>query len=680
MSAKSWGGLMLACAVSAGAAALRAGDPPTPVPPSATNAAPSELDIARQALRDGLWQVARTHAEKVSGDVGRLVVLESFANEGRWSDVRTELEKVERPEGNPAFGYYAAVCDGRLSEALEFLRMGGSEAGQAESKMLEADLCVKGGRLPDARRLWAEVVAMTNAGERAFALASVNLGDEQAMRRAYRRTLFLPRKRMVGLRLGRALLDRDETREEGARLVRAIVADSPDTDGACDAFVALAASEIAARRWKDAVGTLSEATEIWQDAVRRADVHEYRGEALFRLCRYDEARAAFVRARDLAADDETRARAILKEGDALAELGRGEESMARYRTVIERYAGTQTAIALRRIVRLREREEEGREAYRGYRFDEAMKAFAEVAREDPDRSARMAYYRVLCLYGLRQDAEAVAEARALAEGCPDESVRANALLWLAKSTYNRGEWRDAAMRFSAFVEMRPNDAYAPEALLWAARAAYFANDFSLAIQAVTRLVERYSEASVVPPALVVQAEALIEQARFGEAILVLDRAASSERASRAERQKARLLKADALFAMGADNPARYQLALKAYRAVIDDEALAPGERLTVAFKIGRTLEKLRRPEEATDQYYSQVILAYRDGRAHGERFGSDGEATFVRAAFRLADGFEAHGRDYQAVGVLKLVVESGIPASREAEKRIERISKKGMFL
>lgn len=642
--------------------------------------APSDLAVARQALRDGLWQVARTHAEKVGGDVGRLIVLESYASENRWEDVSEELENVPHSSTNAAYGYYVAVCDGRIPEAIALLQANGSEAGVAEAKMLEADLQVKNDNLSAAKQLWTEVIAISNVSERAFALASINLGDAKVLRKAYLKTISVPLKRVVGLRLGRALLNSSETQEEGAKLIRALVADNPDADGACEAFLSLVAAEVSDKKWKEAEKTVGEAIEIWPDAVRRADVHEYRGEALFHLGRFDESRAAFVRAEELAADDASRARAVLRQGDALAELGRGEESMARYRMVLEKYSETETAVALRRVVRLRELEEKGREDFKNYRFADAMKAFAEVARDDVDRSPRMEYYRVLCLYGLGRDDEALSEARRLSENGRNANVRAMALLWLAKFTYNRGEWRDASARFADFVKMRPDDAFAAEALLWAARAFYSANDLQGAIQAVTQLVERYPSSPVIASALLVQAEALIEQARFDEAILVLDRAATGEKTSRAERIKAKMLKADALFAMGADNSARYQAALEAYRAVVDDEALESGVRLSVAFKIGRVLEKLKRADEAVDQYYTQVVLAYRDGRLRGESYVGEGEAAFVRAAFRLADDFESRGRDYQAVGVLELVVESNVPASSEAAKRIEKISKKGKFL
>ena len=100
----------------------------------------------------------------------------------------------------------------------------------------------------------------------------------------------------------------------------------------------------------------------------------------------------------------------------------------------------------------------------------------------------------------------------------------------------------------------------------------------------------------------------------------------------------------------------------------------------MAFRIGRTLEKLRRYDEAVEQYYAQVVVPYRDGRAKGESFDDDARAAFSRAAFRLADEFESRGRAEQAVGVLRLVAASDVPAAEEAARRLERISRKGRFL
>ncbi len=638
-----------------------------------------ELDIVRQALRDGLWDLARTHASRLPAETAARVVLESYAREDRWDKVREEIEKVPADWKSPVFRYYRAVLAGDLKAAALALREGGSLAGLAEAKMLEADLCVKDGRLDEARTLWREVVTATNAGACAFARASVNLADTNLLRTALSKTLPTGLRRAVALRLGEALLPNAVTRAEGERTIRAVVAESPDADGACEAFVALAAARLSAKDFVGALDALAESCEIWPKAAKRADVQEYRGEALMGLDRASEALEAFRRAETLSDSLVARARSVLKQGDALSALGRGAEAMAAYRKVAETYAETETAALLKRVIRLRELEEKGCAAFRAYRFSEAMKDFAEVAEGDAERRERMAYYRVLCLYGLGRDDEARDEAKALATASPDETTRRRAVQWLSKFTYNRGEWREAIAYFSAFARQWPRDVFAPEALLWAARAATRALDASLAIQLVTRLAETYPQATELPAALLVQAAALVDLSRFDETLLVLDRALAAPSISHDERLRARILKADALFAMGADNAARYQAALKSYQDVRADESLDFATRLSVAFKIGRTLEKLGRANEALDQYYSNVVLAYRSGRARGAHAGSAGEATFVRAAFRLADSFESRGLDYQAIGVLKLVVESNVPASADAAERIRRLAKKGIF-
>lgn len=638
------------------------------------------LDVARAALRDGLWSIARAHAAEADDPAARLIVLESYAGEDRWDDVKAELAKGSVPTNELAFAYYAAVVDGRYEDAIAALKASGSQAGALEAKMLEADLDVKLGRLDAAQALWAEVIAEANASSRAFAYASLNSGDVAALRRAYAQVVSLPLKRRLGLRLGRRLLATPETEDEGARLIRAIVTDAPDADDACEAFLDLAALAGSKKLWKDAVKLYADAIEIWPQAVRRYAVQAGRGEAYFRLGRFEEALEAFTTAESLAEDDAARARMILRQGDALSDLSRGADAMMRYRTVLERYPETETAAGLKKLIDLRERETRGRDLYQAYRFAEAAEAFAEVAEADPTRAARMEYLQVLCLYGRGLDREAIAKAVRLSETTDEADVKAEAVLWLAKFSYNCCDWKAAVSNFLVYQELCPSRALAPVALLWAARAAFASSDFTQSIQIATKLVESYPGASVVASALLVQAEALIECARYDEAILVLDRVVVGAAVDREDRLQARLLKADALFAMGADNPARYASALEAYRAIQLGDEIDADQRLSIAFKIGRVLEKLKRPDEATEQYYTQVVLAYRDGRMRGERYGDVARTAFSRAAFRLADEFEDRGRDFQAVGVLKLVVESGVPAAEEAERRISRIYKKGLFL
>ena len=47
----------------------------------------SELDLAREALRDGLYDIARRHAFRVETDEAREIAMEAYAREGKWESV-----------------------------------------------------------------------------------------------------------------------------------------------------------------------------------------------------------------------------------------------------------------------------------------------------------------------------------------------------------------------------------------------------------------------------------------------------------------------------------------------------------------------------------------------------------------------------------------------------------------
>ena len=642
--------------------------------------AADDLAVAREALRDGLWEVARTHARAAIGSTdAKLVVLESLAGEGKWDEVGKTLAQWPLAKG-AAFDYYRAVTRGDHKAAMDILKQVGSDAGGIEAQLYEAEVLAKAGRRDDAVALWKNVAARTNLSDRVTALVSSNLMDPDLLAKAYSSVRTVALRRGVGLRLGTAWMKDPATSADGERLVRALVKDAPDTKGAMEAFLAIADVKIVSGDWKAAVETYREAVEMWPDAAKLASVQENRGWALQKLGRPDEALEAFRTAGALARDDDSRALALLKEGDVLSEVGRVDEAMATYRQVLEKYPKTAVAEKLKTVVRLRELEAEGRRLYGAARYDEAMKIFASVASEDSARRQRMAYFEMLCLYGQGFDERAEQKARELVEKCPDAVVRADALLWLAKYLYNRREWKESGALFVTCSESSVPPETAAESLLWASRAALSENDFKRAIQLSTRLLERYPDAKSKPRALLVQGEALVELARFDEAVLVFERVTVADDVLPKERLRAQVLKADAFYVMGADNSARYAAALEAYQAVLISETLSPSGRLTVSFKIARTLEKLKRMDEAIEQYYAHVVLAYRDGRRQGERFNEEARAAFSRAAFRLADEYESRGRDYQALRVLDLVAESDVPAAEAARRRIGRIQGEGGFL
>lgn len=635
-----------------------------------------DLAVARQALRDGLWEVARAHAEKVATDEARLVILESLAGEEKWPEIGEALERWRSARGD-GFDYYRAVVRGDHAAAMAILEKGGSFEGHVAAAMYEAGRLAREGRRQEAERIWRELTAETNISRRVFALASMNLMDAALLRRAYEAADSAVMRRRVGLRLGMALIRDAKTAQEGEALVRGAIKDAPDTEGAREALLSVADAALSGGRWKEAFDAYHEAIETWPDLSRLPSVQEGRGWALCNLGRREEAIEAFRRAGELADDPSVKARAMVKEGDVLQELGRESEAMARYRAVLDRFAETDVAKALKQVVAVREQEDSGRELYRNFRFAEAGEVFAAVARADAARKPRMDFLEVLCLYGQGKEDEALARVRRLIADCPSVSVRMDATLWLAKFLYNRREWKESARLFTVCSGQLKDRSAAADSLLWAARAAFAENDFNGAIQISARIAEHYADTGARPHALLIQGEALIELGRLDEAVLVFDRVSAADGIAAEERVRARTLKADALYAMGADNPARYVAAVEAYRSALFGTTQTPSERIVVAFKIARALEKLNRTEEAVDTYYAQVVLAYREGRIANRRMTEEAGSAFSRAAFRLADEYERRGKDWQAANILRLVAESDVPASGEAAKRMERLMNKG---
>ena len=258
--------------------------------------------------------------------------------------------------------------------------------------------------------------------------------------------------------------------------------------------------------------------------------------------------------------------------------------------------------------------------------------------------------------------------------------------WLAKYEFGH---RNYAAALAGFASCATNRALSAgrriEALGRAARCCAAKSDYAGVVEYATRattnsvavraIAKQTPETAAVAEVFVLQAEALMELARFSEAVLVLSRAQLLAAPPELLRRAA-VMKADCLFAMGADDDRRYLQALDAYRAVQKDETLPASQRLAVAFKIGRSLEKLRREEEAVDQYYAQVVMAYCDGVRAKTWFDGDARTFFTRAAFILADWYEARGETRQAVRMLDYLVRTGVPAAREARQRIQRLEEK----
>ena len=264
-------------------------------------------------------------------------------------------------------------------------------------------------------------------------------------------------------------------------------------------------------------------------------------------------------------------------------------------------------------------------------------------------------------------------------------MRADLLLWLGKFDFAQ---RNYGAAFAAFESCSTNRHLSVgrrlDALVRAARCLAAQSEYTKVIEIVSRVVahpaavaaagRQTPETPIVAEALLLQAEALIDQARFDEAALVLERA-SRLPVSDDVRRRAAALRADCLFARGADNSAYYQQAVDAYRTVQQDADVPPSMRLMVSFKLARALEKMHNYSEASDQYYTNVVMAYVDGVRAGVLFDGNARSLFARAAFILADAYEASGNRRQAERMLRYVVSAKVPSADAARERIARLRK-----
>lgn len=332
-------------------------------------------------------------------------------------------------------------------------------------------------------------------------------------------------------------------------------------------------------------------------------------------------------------------------------------------------------------------ESRGRANYRVYRFEDAERDFTAVAQIDPARAGEMRFFCSLCRYGAGRDDEAYASARKLLDETADSPLRADLLFWLGKFDFDQRNY-DAA--FAAFEACSTNThvttARQLDALVRAARCMLAQqSDASRlkAIEILSRVVahpaaattaQSTAETPAVAEALLLQGETLVDLARFDEAALVLERV-SRLPVSDDMRRRAAALRADCLFARGADNSAFYQKAVDAYRTVLQDADMPPSMRLVISFKLARTLEKMHNYREARDQYYTNVVLAYVNGVHRRVLFDGNARALFARAAFILADFHEQAGESVQAEKILRYVVEAKVSSSDDARQRIARIRK-----
>jgi tetratricopeptide (TPR) repeat protein len=161
-----------------------------------------------------------------------------------------------------------------------------------------------------------------------------------------------------------------------------------------------------------------------------------------------------------------------------------------------------------------------------------------------------------------------------------------------------------------------------------------------------------------------QGVALCELGQFDAAILIFSEIIKQD----PEYILAGLKKADCQFILGSDEPRRYEEAINSYQLILDRPGCSAVMRLQARYKIARCLEKLGRINEAFAQYL-QVVSSY----LQNQEPSSSCNLWFARAAFGAAGIMEDKQQWRQAANIYQRVVEADIPASSDAQERIDKL-------
>jgi tetratricopeptide (TPR) repeat protein len=671
------------------------------------------IEIAKAALRDGLWDLARSYAFKSDDESSKKIIVESFARQQDWENVLVHLPPrgtndwvryyramslhnrgestsayqilKEIPFTDEYYKYLAALLEAKIYfNNKEFSNAGKILANiqpkDDEARLFFGEIYEACGETNISEKCWKEIIASTSATERVKSVAAVKLKDISILEKQLSNVVSVPVKHQLSLSLAVAYLNRlqKDDFETARKLVIEVSTQSPDTPGAKEAFVRLSQVSLRLGRIAESIHLLEQAMNIWPQLLRDYDVRHSRGIALMKMNKVQQAFNDFDFATTVAYNDVAKAESLYNKANAMIHLGEKKEAMKIFQEVVDKYPSTQTAKVLEQVLKVQKLEQKGDSLYKDFRFDESFNIYSEVMTLDGNRTSAMQYKQALCLYSKGSDLEAEKLMRSAAEGGYSDKVSPMlANLWLAKYFYNVENYLESQKFFLKYAETAMPDDSRSFAYLWAAKAAFAARDYLSAVKTVTLLVNNFESSSHRSEAFIVQGESLMELARYDEAILVFERLILFEKNTPPLKLHAQLRKADALFAMGADNPERYKQAFEAYKVVRNGEALTPSAKISISYKMARTLDKLALSNQAFDMYYTDVILAYRKYREASLSLDDEAKASFSKAAFILADEYENRGKNFQALHILEILSASDVPAAKEARRRIRLIKAKG---
>lgn len=416
----------------------------------------------------------------------------------------------------------------------------------------------------------------------------------------------------------------------------------------------------AAGQWKLAIDSYERVAAQWPETPL-ADWAEFQvAECWARLGEAARASELFWNIVDKDPYGELLPAAMLRLADIELRQGRVTPARALYDDINRTHAGATRAHALQGL---------GLIEYRANRFGPAL-SFFELALTSCPTSAvadRASYLQAWCRFHLHQEDEALSAFQAFAQRYPNSVWAPDALFWVSEYEYNHGHYDRAETGFLRAQQRYPQAALADAALFWAGRAALLQNEFRRANNHFALLIKDYPGSTRRPEARFYQAAAVCELGEFAAAILIFDELVK-QFPNHELTLTASFRKGDCQFALGSEDPKRYDEALGSYQGILDRPELTPAARLQAEYKIGRCLEKTGKRPEAFEHYMNAVYLYYKIAEPRPED-----TVWFTRAAFQAAALKEAEKSWRQAAAIYRRVADAEVPSGSEAAERIKRL-------
>jgi len=676
-----------------------------------------KLDRPGEAV-DILKKIINNQSGKSAAENERLVLGRILIETGRPGEARDLLENMLSYPPQSGMGQQCRVILGQayLEE---------KEWAKARS-VFEA--LMKQSNIPPAYRLRAiESLAEIAAAQTNF-VEALNL-----LENGCRNTQDISQKNEFDLRKGRLLLKMNRS-DEGIALIHNYVNSQTNSQAGAEVQFELARSLLESGASEKALSEFQNFLETFPSQPESSEACCGKGTALYRLGRYQEAVAAFNKAEETAKGEEEKnqyrcraaealfangqhkaaaeiyakiadttsnadfkrlvllqhaecliqngntadaeaelwtiydddpadllsSRALLRLADLYLQLNRLPDAAIIYRLANAEYGDLLAARAAHGL---------GMIAYRAGRHEEALKHFAQASKlsGDEEVSAAAAYMSAWSLAMLGKWDEACRSFSLVVNSYGRSSRAPEALFWLGEFAYNSRTFDRAETSFRLLADKYPRASQAADALFWAGRAALNQNEFRRARDYFSTLLRKYPASNLRPESRYFQGIALCELGQFDAAILIFNEMIR-QYPEHALAEPAVFKKADCFFLLGSDDPKRYEEAFNAYQSILDRQDSSLAARLQARYKMGRCLEKTGKANEAFFQYM-QVVYLY----AQNQDQTPACNLWFSRAAFSAAGIMEEKQSWRKAVNIYEHVVEADIPASLDAQERINKL-------